>query len=129
MRGNPRPANIPAEVAPSPEPESLAISTQPSQIKIKRGENLSKIIAQYYPKNQQIGLVAIMLANPEISDDYLIYAGQVIKLPQLDPTDKIIKLQDNFYYSLYGRYYSDNDFKKHKFWLNKKKIKFIGDEY
>lgn len=118
-------AHIFAKVAPSPEPESLAIFTQPSQIQIKRGESLARIIAQHYPKNQQIGLVAIMLANPEISNNYLIYAGQVLKLPQLDLTDKIIELQDNSYYSLYGRYYLDDDFKKHKLWLNKKKVKYF----
>jgi LysM repeat protein len=118
-------ASIPAEVAPSPEPESLENSTQPSQIKIKKGETLSKIIGQNYPENQQIGLIAIMLANPEISKDYMIYAGQVIKLPQIDLTDNIIKLQDNFYYGLYGQYYSENDFKKHTLWLDKKSVKFI----
>jgi LysM repeat protein len=118
-------ASIPAEVAPSPEPESLENSTQPSQIKIKKGATLSKIIGQNYPENQQIGLIAIMLANPEISKDYMIYAGQVIKLPQIDLTDNIIKLQDNFYYGLYGQYYSENDFKKHTLWLDKKSVKFI----
>jgi len=117
-------ANIPAEVAPSPKPESLESSAQPSQIKIKKGETLSKIIAQHYPENQQIGLIAILLANPEISEDYTIYAGQVIKLP-LELTDNIIKLQDNFYYGLYGRYYSENDFKNHTLWLDKKNVKFI----
>jgi|WetSurMetagenome_2_1015567.scaffolds.fasta_scaffold143729_1 hypothetical protein len=103
-------AKIPSEVAPSPEPESLESSAQPSQIKIKKGETLSKIIAQHYLGKQQIGLIAIILANPEISKDYMINAGQVIKLPQLDLTDNIIKLQDNLYYRLYGQYYSENDF-------------------
>jgi len=118
-------ANIPAEVTPSPEQESLESSAQPSQIKIKKGETLSKIIAQHYPENQQVGLIAIMLANPEISEDYMIYAGQVIKLPQLELTDNIIKLQDSFYYGLYGRYYSENDLKKHTLWLDKINVKFI----
>ena len=118
-------ANITAKVAPPSEPESLVISTHPSQIEIKKGESLSLIIARYYAKNQQSGLVAIMLANPEITNNYFIYAGQVIKLPQLDLTDNIIKLQDNHYYKLYGQYYSENDFKKHTIWLDKKNVKFI----
>jgi LysM repeat protein len=115
---------IPAEVAPSPEPKSLAISPQPFLITIKKGESLYRIIARHYKQNQQIGLVAIMLANPEISKDYVIYAGQVLKLPQLDPKGNIIRLQDNLYYGLYGRYYSDNDLKDHTLWLQKKNIKF-----
>src|SRR5450759_4791679 len=52
----------------STKTESLESSAQPSQIKIKKGENLSKIIAQHYPENQQIGLIAILLANPKISE-------------------------------------------------------------
>jgi hypothetical protein len=103
----------------------LAISTQPSQIEIKKGESLSVVISKYYPKNQQIGLVAIMLANPEISKDYFIFPGQILKLPQLDPTDQIIKLQNNLYYSLYGRFYSDKDLNKNIFLLKKNNIKYL----
>jgi hypothetical protein len=118
-------ANIPAEVAPSHEPESLAISTEPSQIIIKKGESLSRIIAKHYPTNQQIGLAAIMLANREISKNNMIYAGQILNLPQLYPTDKIIKLSDNLYYGFYGSYSSDKDLKDHTLWLDKKNIKFL----
>jgi len=118
-------ANIRAKSGPSAALESLAISTQPSQIEIKKGESLSIVISKYYPKNQQIGLVAIMLANPEISEDYLIFAGQILKLPQFDPTDKIIKLQNNLCYSLYGRFYSVKELNKSKSWLNKNNIKYL----
>jgi hypothetical protein len=118
-------ANIPAEVAPFPEPESLAASTQPSQIKIKKGESLARIIAQHYPKNEQIGLVAIILGNPKISKDDSIYVGQVLKLPKVSETDKIIQLDDNLYYIIYGRYYSDVDLKRDSLWLNKKNIRFM----
>lgn len=117
-------ANI-RDSGPSDALESLAISTQPSQIEIKKGESLSVVISKYYPKNQQIGLVAIMLANPEISKDYFIFPGQILKLPQLDPADQIIKLQNNLYYSLYGRFYSDKDLNKNMFLLNKNNIKYL----
>jgi hypothetical protein len=110
--GKSPPANIPAEVAPSPEPESLAISTEPSKIEIKKGESLARIIAQHYPENEQIGLVAIILGNPEIYKDDFIYVGQVLKLPKVSSTDKIIQLDDKLFYILYGSYYSDVDFKR-----------------
>ena len=124
-RGKSPPANIPFGVAPSPEQESLASATQSFQIEVKRGESLSRIIAQHYPENKQIGLVAIILANPEIYKDDLIYSGQVLKLPKLDSTDKTIQLQDNLFYILYGHYYSDADLKKDTLWLNKKKVRFL----
>jgi hypothetical protein len=121
----PSSANILAEAEPSPEKESLANAPQSSQIDIKRGESLARIVAQHYPENEQIGLVAIILANPEIYKDDLIYFRQVLKLPKVNSIDKTIQLQDNLFYILYGRYYSDVDLKMHTLWLNKKKIRFI----
>ena len=123
--GKSPPANIPFGVAPSPEQESLASATQPSQIEIKRGESLARILTQHYPENEQIGLVAIILANTEISKNDSIYPGQILKLPKLNSTDKTFQLQDNNYYILYGRYYSDTDFKKHVLWLKKKEVRFL----
>ncbi len=123
--GKSPPANIPFGVAPSPEQESLASATRSFQIEIKRGESLARIIAQHYPENEQISLVAIILANPEIYKDDFIYSGQVLKLPKLDSTDKTIQLEDNLFYILYGRYYSDTDLKRDTLWLNKKKVRFL----
>lgn len=118
-------ANIPPKVAPSAEQDPLASATQSFQIEIKRGESLARIIAQHYPENEQIGLVAIILANPEIYKDDFIYSGQVLKLPKLDSTDKTIQLQDNLFYILYGRYYSDADLTKDTLWLNKNKVRYL----
>jgi hypothetical protein len=118
-------ANIPAEVAPSPEKESLASAPQSSQIDIKRGKSLARIVAQHCPENEQIGLVAIILANPEIYKDDFIYSGQVLKLPKVSYTDKTIQLQDNLFYILYGSYYLDVNLKMNTLWLNKKKVRFL----
>jgi hypothetical protein len=118
-------ANIRAISGPPATLESLAIPTQPTQVKIRKGENLFKVISKYYPKHQQIALIAIMLANPAISKDYKVFPGQTITLPQLDPTDNIFKLQDNLYYRFYGRFSSENDLDKSKFWLNEYNIKYL----
>ena len=69
--------------------------------------------------------MAIILANPEIYKDDFIYSGQVLKLPKLDSTDKSIQLQDNLFYILYGRYYSDADLTKDTLWLNKNKVRYL----
>src|SRR5271157_5980829 len=73
------PVHIPAQDAPLPGPAPLARPAQFSKIMIKKGDNIGRIIAHYYPDNQQIGLVAIILANPAIHQDNIIYSGQVLK--------------------------------------------------
>ena len=117
--------NISAQGAPLPAPDPLASAARSVQIKIKRGESLSRIIAQHYPENKEIGLVAIILANPKINRDGIIYSGQVLKLPKLDSTDKTIQLQDNLFYALYGIYYYDADLKRETLWLNKNQVRFL----
>jgi LysM repeat protein len=124
-QGKSPPENIPAKGAPLPAQEPLASAAQPFQIEIKKGESLGRIIAHYYPGDKQIGLVAIILANPEIYKDDVIYSGQDLKLPKLDSRDKTIQLQDNLFYIFYGSYYSDADLKRHTLWLKKKGIRFL----
>ena len=124
-QGKSPPENIPAKGAPLPAQEPLASVAQPFQIEIKKGESLGRIIAHYYPGDNQIGLVAIILANPEIYKDDFIYSGQVLKLPKLDSKDKTIQLQDNLFYIFYGSYYSDVDLKRDTLWLKKKQIRFL----
>jgi hypothetical protein len=123
--GKSPPENIPAKGASLPAQDPLASAPQSLRIKIKKGESLGGIIAHHYPGNTQIGLVAVILANPEIHKDDFIHSGQVLKLPKLDPKDKTIQLQDNLFYGFYGSYYSAADLKRDTLWLNKKQIRFL----
>jgi hypothetical protein len=123
--GKSHPENRPAQDAPLPAQDPLASAARSVQIEIKKGESLGRIVAHHYPGNKQLGLVAIILANPIIYKDDFIHSGQVLKLPKLDSKDKTIQLQDNLFYSFYGSYYSDADLKKYTLWLNKKQIRFL----
>jgi hypothetical protein len=118
------PVHIPAQDAPLPGPAPLARPAQFSKIMIKKGDNIGRIIAHYYPDNQQIGLVAIILANPAIHQDNIIYSGQVLKVPKLDSQDKTFQLPDNLFYYFYGSHYSAADLKKDTLWLNQKQVRF-----
>ena len=123
--GKSPPENMPAKGAPLPAPEPLASAARSFQIEVKKGESLGGIIAHHYPGNKQLGLVAIILANPDIHKDDLIYSGQVLKLPKLDSKDQTIQLQDNLFYGFYGSYYSAADLKKDTLRLNEKQIRFL----
>jgi type II secretory pathway predicted ATPase ExeA len=66
-------------------------------------KNLYSIVAKHYPFNRKSGFAAIILANPEITSENLIFPGQNLYLPKMDNTGVII-LKDNRYYFLYKRY-------------------------
>jgi hypothetical protein len=66
-------------------------------------KNLSSLAAKHYPFNRKLGFVAIILANPEITKENILFPGQDLYLPKMDNTGVII-LNDNRYYFLYKRY-------------------------
>ena len=119
------PDNIAAQGAPLSAPAPLASAARSFQIEVKQGESLGGIIAHHYPGNKQLGLVAIILANPEISKDDFIHSGQVLKLPKIDSQDKTIQLPDHLFYGFYGSYSSAADLQRDTLWLKKKPIRFL----
>ena len=66
---------------------------------------LLKIVAGYYPDDQEIGYGAVILANPQIKNEDIIYPGQKLLLPKID-NHTMITLNDNQHYCLYKVYYS-----------------------
>jgi general secretion pathway protein A len=126
---SPKPlAQEPAGPPPKPQPEELSssgTSRLPNQTVAQKGENLTAIAARNYPGQQLIGLWGIILANPKIVRDDLIYPGQVLELPKIDFQDKTIQLKDKLFYFPYGRYYSPKDLKNDTAWLSKAKVKFL----
>jgi general secretion pathway protein A len=118
------PPGPPAKPRPQ-ELKSPGNSGLPSQTTAQKGENLTAIASKYYPGQPVIGLWGIVLANPKISRDDLIYPGQVLELPKIDFQDKTIQLKDKLLYVPYGLYYSPKDLKKHTAWLTKANVKFL----
>ena len=119
QQATPPPAN---PVAPAPEtreagiaetsrvnkpeaPVSAPETNRPAAHQVAREDNLIKIVATYYPDNKELGYDAVILANPRITDEDVIYSGQTIVLPKLDKGN-IITLDNKENFRIFGRYYS-----------------------
>ncbi len=115
--------------SPASSPGSSPLAQEPSpvltQLIAKAGENLTRIAARHYPDDKRLGLVAIILANPSITNEDMIYPGQALSLPEVNFTKRTIRLGDNLFYALYGRCTSSESLKKDTSWLTKKKVRFI----
>jgi general secretion pathway protein A len=95
-----------AEIQP-PAGSARPPSTQlPRQVGVKAGDTLTRIAADSYPKNVELGLEAILLANPETINVDLISPGQKLTLPLINTDDQTILLRENQFYAGYGRYFS-----------------------
>ncbi len=80
---------------------------------------------QNYAADKKLGLVALILANPEIANEDLIYPGQVLYLPEVNFDKKTIRLKDNLFYAIYRRSLSSKDDKESTSWLAKKKLGYV----
>ena len=76
------------------------------EVKVKVGDNLAKIAAEWYPKNVDLGLAALLLANPETANVDLISPGQKLNLPLINPANLTISLKENLLFGFYGSYAS-----------------------
>ena len=94
----------------------------------QRGETLLGISSRHYPEDPRFGLVALILQNPEVTNEDIIKAREVLSLPKINFENRTIQLKDNLWYALYGRYTSPESAKKIESWLTSKKIKcFVRD--
>jgi hypothetical protein len=89
------------------------------------GETLIRIATKHYPKDPRFGSVAIILQNPQVTNEDVIKAGEALDLPKINFEKRTIQLKDNLWYALYGRYSSPASANKIAFWFSTKKIKFL----
>ena len=115
-----------AKVDQPPAGSATANSRQfPKELKIERGDTLTKIAAKWYPKNVEIGLVAILLANPETINADLISPGQTLNLPLINPADQTIALRENLFYAFYDSYASMPTLQKTLSWLGHQGVRYV----
>jgi type II secretory pathway predicted ATPase ExeA len=98
--------------------------TLPVRVVVKRGESLGTLASRHYPDNCQMGLLAILLTNRGIKGDK-IYPGQVLQLPKLKLTGKMIQIDDNRFYAQYRSYQSLASLSSNTSWLKKKQVRFL----
>jgi type II secretory pathway predicted ATPase ExeA len=90
--------------------------------------SLIKIIASHYPNSKQAGFTAVILSNPQITKEDLIFAKQTLLLPGLNKNNNIIKLNDNLYYIFYDYFNIISKLNKTTSMLKSLGIKFIVRE-
>ena len=103
-----KPATSAPEARPVPSPPSSAGLAAPApprvpdsplkQMKVEENDTLNAIAARYFPKQLELGLVALILANPrEINNEDQIFPGQKLYIPEIDPANRMIRIKGNFY--------------------------------
>ena len=110
---------------PAAEPAPPQVPPAARQLVVQVGEGLSQIANQRYPADNQLGLDALILANPEINDIDKIFPGQVLYLPEIDLPKETIRLKDQRFYAIYGHYQSGASLKIDTSWLEKKQVHFF----
>ena len=114
-----KPEGEPPVTEPLPAPPAF------EQLVTRGGETLTRIASKHYPKDPRFGIVAIILQNPNITNEDSIKAGEVLHLPKINFENRTIQLEDNLWYALYDCYTSPESAKKIAFWFTTKKIKFL----
>jgi type II secretory pathway predicted ATPase ExeA len=109
----------PAPPAPAEVPQAAR------QLIAQAGESLGRIANRSYPANNKLGLVALILANPEIDNENRIFPGQALYLPEINFNKETIRLKDQRFYAVYGLYQSAESLKKDTAWLEKKQVRFV----
>ena len=121
VKSQPAELQVDAPVPVKPKPVEPALK----HVIPHAGGTLSHIAARYYPEDSRLGEVAIILQNPRITNENLVMAGAALTLPEINFKNRIIQLKDKLFYYLYGRYASQESFKKIASWLTFKKVKFL----
>ncbi len=120
------PRGFPLSNLPVPGENSDPADFLPARVVANKGEGLNKIMARHYPRGQEgTVLNALILANPEISSDNVIYPGQVIDLPKIDFQAQTVQLRDGKLYALYGSYYAAASWKGDEPWLEKSQVHYL----
>ena len=124
-----KPQEAPNEVSRAPAPSHgsspARVSPASTELITQAGDSLSRIVNRHYPDNKKLGLVALILANPELTNENMILPGQALYLPEINSDKETIRLRDKLFYAIYGRYLNSNSLKKDSSWLEKRKVHFV----
>ena len=111
--------------APSPMATPAQVLSVSTQLIAQAGDSLNRIVNRNFPDNKKLGLVALILANPEITNENKILPGQTFYLPEISFDKETIRLRDKQFYAIYGRYLTSESLKKDTSWLQQKNVHFV----
>ena len=73
------------------------------QVEVQENDTLTGIAGRCFPGHGTLGLVALLLANPQNLNQDMIFPGQKLNLPEIDPSSQTIKLKEGLFYAFYGQ--------------------------
>jgi hypothetical protein len=81
-------------------------------VHVQDNENLTLIANRWFPGQRELGLVALVLANPQTLNSNLIFPGQKLNLPLIDPDNQIIQMKEGIFFAPLGKYPSISSLQK-----------------
>ena len=124
------PAKESAAPPPQPQqepatPEAAPVAAvRPRQVKIKENDTLSAIAAHWLPGQKDLGMVALLLANPQKLNQDSLIIGEKLNLPRVDPKKQIIQLKEGIFYAFWGQYGSYRDLEEALSGLSRKSVRY-----
>jgi general secretion pathway protein A len=118
-------ATVPPPDNQATEPETPKVATH--KVSPEDG-GLLRIVANYYPDDQEIAYDAVILANPRIDNEDIIYPGQNLSLPQVDKDGQVITLSNNQHYWFYKSYYNSSVVEQVLSTFRERQIRFLVRE-
>jgi type II secretory pathway predicted ATPase ExeA len=91
---------------------------------VGQGDGLIRLAARHYRENKKLGLDAMILANPKITNENIISKGQTLNLPIINFPQQTIRLKNGSFFALYRRVNSPDSLKKETSELIRNQIPF-----
>ena len=101
-QGAPVPLESPKEAAD--QASSPVQASRPWQVQVEHNDNLTLIANRWFPGQRELGMVALVLANPQTLNSNLIFPGRKLHLPLIDPGNQTIQMKEGIFFALWGKY-------------------------
>ena len=118
----PPPANSGGE--PTTAASAGTNASRPREVVVAENDTLTSLAGRWFPGQLDLGLTALLLANPQNRNQDLIFAGQKLNLPVIDPPTMTIQLPEGIYYALYGQCYSSQDLRQAISRLSRQSVRY-----
>lgn len=114
-----------APASPTPETQVSEETPRPEAHRVAPADGgLLRIVAGYYPDQPEIGYNAVILANPEIDNEDIIYPGQKLSLPEVNKDNNIITLNNSQHFSIYKQFSSSSQVEQATDRLQEQEIRY-----
>lgn len=98
------PAPLESPKAAADQASSRVQASRPWQVQVESNDNLTLIANRWFPGQKELGMVALVLANPQTLNSNLIFPGQKLNLPLINPGNQTIQMKEGIFFALWGKY-------------------------